>query len=55
MKKDWSKLSNTEKHRLAAAFFHMNPDHRKSIMGRGVRTYCPSTSSSYSSLRSLNL
>jgi hypothetical protein len=31
MKKDWNKLSPTDKHRLAASFFHMNADYRKAI------------------------
>jgi len=33
MKKDWSKLTSTDKQRLAASFFHMNVDYRKSITG----------------------
>jgi hypothetical protein len=37
MKKDWTKLSPADKNRLAACFFHLNADYRKSIMGKGVR------------------
>jgi hypothetical protein len=37
MKKDWNKLSPTDKHRLAACLFHLNGEYRKSIMGKGVR------------------
>jgi hypothetical protein len=39
MKKDWTKLSATDKHRLAACFFHMNAHERKSIMSKGVRIF----------------
>lgn len=38
MKKDWSKLTLPDKSRLAACFFHMNADYRKSIMA-SVRIY----------------